>query len=149
MRKGVWVGLALLFAGAAFAQEDASPSAFEPELAKTNPAPRLRLPPFETFRLFPQLSPEPRVGLAGAAEERRLFHQAGDPDSQFTLGKPSPGGEMRVLAVIDVNEIFLKAIPPDPLVSGSDTRPRAAGSFLPVDNSGRPYQLRLGARLVW
>jgi hypothetical protein len=51
--------------------------------------------------------------------------------------------------VVDVNEIFLKAIPPDPLVSSSDTRPRAPGSFLPVDNQGRPYQLRLGARLVW
>ena len=48
-----------------------------------------------------------------------------------------------------MNEIFLKAIPPDPLVSANDTRPRAAGSFLPFDTQGRPYQLRLGARLVW
>ena len=135
MRKGVFVLLALLLAGVAVAEDDA----VQP----------LRLPPVETFRLFPQTPPEPRVGLSGATEDRRLFHQPGDPDSQFTLGKPSPQGEVRVRAVVDVNEIFLKAIAPDPLVSASDTRPRAAGSFLPVDGQGRPYQLRLGARLVW
>ncbi|HQQ76855.1 MAG TPA: hypothetical protein PLB01_05835 [Thermoanaerobaculia bacterium] len=135
MRKGALVLLALFLAGAA-AAEDAAP-------------PPLRLPPVETFRLFPGAQPEPRIELSGALEDRRLFHQPGDPDSQFTLGKPSPQGELRVLAVVDVNEIFLKAIAPDPLVSSSDTRPRAAGSFLPVDGQGRPYQLRLGARLVW
>lgn len=135
MRKGNCVLVAIMLAGAAAAAEDAV-------------AP-LRLPPVETFKLFPQAAPEPRVELSGALEDRRLFHQPGDPDSQFTLGKPSPQGEVRVLAVVDVNEIFLKAIAPDPLVSSSDTRPRAAGSFLPVDGQGRPYQLRLGARLVW
>jgi hypothetical protein len=151
MRTGSSVLLALLLlGGTAAADDDATPSTLEPELARSTPAPRLRMRPIETFRLFPQAAAqEPRVELSGVTEDRRLFHQAGDPDSQFTLGKASPQGEMRVLAVIDVNEIFLKAIPPDPLVSGNDTRPRAAGSFLPVDNSGRPYQLRLGARLVW
>jgi hypothetical protein len=134
MRKGVLVLLALLIAGAAAAEDDA--------------APPLRLPAAETFRLFPQAAPDPRIDLSGR-ENQRLFHQAGDPDSQFTLGKPSPQGEVRVLAVFDVNEIFLKAIPPNPLVSASDTRPRSPGSFLPVDSQGRPYQLRLGARLVW
>lgn len=134
MRKGVFVLLALLLAGVA-AAEDAA-------------VPLLHLPPAETFRLFPQATPEPRVDLS-ARENQRLFHQAGDPDSQFTLGKPSPQGEVHLLAVVDVNEIYLKAIPPDPLVSATDTRPRAPGSFLPVDNQGRPYQLRLGARLVW
>lgn len=135
MRKGAFVLLVLFLAGTA-AAEDAA-------------APPLRLPPVETFRLFRQAPTELRLGLSGPLEDQRLFHQPGDPDSQFTLGKPSPQGEVRVLAVVDVNEIFLKAIAPDPLVSASDTRPRAAGSFLPVDGQGRPYQLRLGARLVW
>jgi hypothetical protein len=67
----------------------------------------------------------------------------------FTLGRPSPHGEVHLLAAVEVNEIFLKAIPPNPLVSASDTRPRSPGSVLPVDSQGRPYQLRLGARLVW
>lgn len=150
MRRGSSVLIALLFAGA-FAAPGAEPFIHEPAAARPAadvPAP-FRLPPREKFRLFPQLAPDPRVDLAGGPGERRLFHQPGDPDSQFTLGKPSPQGEVRVLAVVDVNEIFLKAIAPDPLVSSSDTRPRAAGSFLPVDNQGRPYQLRLGARLVW
>ena len=81
---------------------------------------------------------------------RRLFHQPGDPDSMFTLGAPTPGGEVHLKASFEVNEIFLKAIPPDPLVSGNDTRPRAAGSFLPVDNSGTavPAASRSPPRLV-
>ena len=36
---------------------------------------------------------------------------AGDPDSVFTFGKPSPQGEVRLLAVVDVNEIFLEGDP--------------------------------------
>ncbi len=146
MRKDVCVLIAVLLAGAADAQDDAAPSLQEPEGGHST-ATRLSLPG-QSFRLFPQLAPEPHVEMAGA-QDRRLFHQMGDPDSQFTLGRPSPDGEVRLLAVIDVNEIFLKAIPPDPLISPADTRPRAAGSFLPMDNQGRPYQLRLGARLVW
>jgi hypothetical protein len=152
MRNAVCVLIALLLAGAGAAQDSAGPSVHEPDAATSAPAPtptRPVPPVSEAFQLFTQIAPAPRVALAGVAEDRRLFHQPGDPDSQFTLGKPSPEGEVHVLAVIDVNEIFLKAIPPDPLVSGNDTRPRAAGSFLPVDTSGRPYQLRLGARLVW
>lgn len=149
MRKGVPVLLALLFAGAATAQESAVSSVPGRPVAPPKTVPRFRLPPVETFRLFPQLEFEPRVGLDGISEDRRLFHQTGDPDSLFTLGTPTPEGELHLTAAIEVNEIFLKAIPPDPLVSATDTRPRAPGSFLPVDNQGRPYQLRLGARLVW
>jgi hypothetical protein len=153
MSKAACIAFVFLLAATAAAEDDAAPSApssFEPGLARTNPAPRLHLPPIETFRLFPQTSPETRVDVdvSGASGERRLFHQAGDPDSVFTLGTPTPGGELHLKASFEVNEIFLKAIPPDPLVQGS-TRPRAAGSFLPVDTTGRPYQLRLGARLVW
>ena len=152
MSKAACAAFVLLLAATAAAEDDAAPSApsaFEPGLARTNPAPRLHLPPIETFRLFPQTEPEPRVDLSGASGDHRLFHQAGDPDSVFTLGTPTPGGEVHLKASFEVNESFLKAIPPDPLMQGSSTRPRAAGSFLPVDTTGRPYQLRLGARLVW
>lgn len=78
-----------------------------------------------------------------------MLHQPGDPDSLFTLGDSTPGGEVHLKAAIELNEIFLKAVPPDASLGLGSTRPRAAGSFLPLDGSGRPYQLRLGARLVW
>lgn len=106
--------------------------------------------PVQQFRLFPlELAPSTTLDLSGMPEEKRLFHQQGDPDSLFTLGNSTPGGEVHLKAAIEVNELFLKAIPPDGRVDSGDTRPRAAGSFLPLDGSGRPYQLRLGARLVW
>jgi hypothetical protein len=150
MRKGVPVLVALFLGGAAAAQERAASRGREPDAAATTPtAAPLRLPPVETFRLFPQLEAEARLDASRLPDERRLYHQQGDPDSLFTLGRPSPQGEAHVLAAVEVNEIFLKAIPPDPLVSSTDTRPRAAGSFLPIDGQHRPYQLRLGARLVW
>ncbi len=143
--------IALFLPGATLAQDDhATPSVAPPAAA---PAGRgavpLKLPPHESFRLFPGIAGAPKLDLSGIGEEKRLFHQPGDPDSMFTLGKPSPQGEVRLMAAVEVNEIFLKAIPPDPTVSPTDTRPRAPGSFLPVDGGGRPYQLRLGARLVW
>jgi hypothetical protein len=104
----------------------------------------------ERFRLFTlDALPTPMLDLSGLPEEKRLLHQHGDPDSLFTLGNPTPEGQVHLKAAIEVNEIFLKAIPPDARVGSPDSRPRAAGSFLPLDGSGRPYQLRLGARLVW
>lgn len=145
----VFAVIALLLAGAAAAQEDAAaPAGKVRSPAAGGTAAPLRLPPVEAFRLFPQLAAPPTFDLSGL-ESRRLLHQQGDPDSLFTLGEPTPEGEVHWKAAIEVNEIFLKAIAPDPLVSPNDTRPRAAGSFLPLDSQGRPYQLRLGARLVW
>jgi len=150
MRTGAPVLVALLLAGASAAQEGAGPPPAARDAGHAAPAAvPFRVPPPETFRLFPSIAPEPRIDLEGLPESRRLLHQAGDPDSLFTLGAPTPGGELHLKAAIEVNEIFLKAIPPDPLVQPNDTRPRAAGSFLPLDTGGRPYQLRLGARLVW
>ena len=149
MRKGVSVLLALLIASAAAAQEDAVAIVHEPDAEAQAPAARLKLPSRESFRLFRELAPDPHVSMAGAAEQRRFLHQQGDPDSLFTIGGPTPGGELHLKAAIEVNEAFLKLIPPDPNVQPNDTRPRAAGSFMPFDAQGRPYQLRLGARLVW
>lgn len=150
MRKGVSVLLALLFTRAAAGRDGVAPAGGEPGgAAQTAPAAPLRLPPRENFRLFQDLAPDARVSLGGATEPRRLLHQQGDPDSLFTLGGPTPGGELHVKAAIEVNETFLKVLAPDPLVQPNDTRPRAPGSFLPFDTYSRPYQLRLGARLVW
>ena len=150
MRTGVSVLLALLLARAVAAQDDAVATARESDAgAPAPPAARLKLPPRENFRLFQELAPAPRVSMAGATEPQRLLHQQGDPDSLFTLGGPTPGGELHFKAAIEVNEAFLKVLPPDPNVQPNDTRPRAPGSFMPFDTQGRPYQLRLGARLVW
>lgn len=127
----------------------------EPQTPPTAPGPDApdvsRRPPlvgqFHLFS-FTQL-PVPAVDLSGPPEDKRLFHQAGDPDSLFTFGDSTPEGELHLKAAIELNEIHLKAIPPDASQGLGETRPRAAGSFLPLDASGRPYQLRLGARLVW
>ncbi len=148
MVKHAWVlALTLLPAVAAGGAE---PSTGDAKAKNAAPAAPLRPPLVEQFRLFPvQLAPSPTLDLSGLPEEKRLFHQQGDPDSLFTLGDPTPGGQLHLKAAIEVNELFLKAIPPDGRVDPADTRPRAAGSFLPMDGSGRPYQLRLGARLVW
>ena len=117
----------------------------------TNAAPASRPPLVQRFHLFPDIVPAspPLLGTPGDDTGKRLFHQPGDPDSLFTFGHPTPEGELRLKAAIEVNDIILKALPPDLLVSPGDTRPRSAGSFSALDARGRPYQLRLGARLVW
>ena len=147
MSRRAWVlAFALIPAVTAGGAEPSTlPAATTPD-APAAPRP----PPVERFHLFSLTPlPLPVLDLSGLPEERRLFHQAGDPDSLFTLGDSTPGGQVHLKAAIELNEIFLKAIPPDANQGLGDTRPRAAGSFLPLDGSGRPYQLRLGARLVW
>jgi hypothetical protein len=150
MFKRGWVLALALLPAVAFGGEEPSTTPQAP--APASPAAEPHQMPAERFTLFPQaLAPRPTVDLSGPIEEKekRLFHQSGDPDSLFTLGQATPGGEVHVKAAIELNEMFLKAVPPDASVSPNDTRPRAAGSILPMDRSGRPYQLRLGARLVW
>jgi hypothetical protein len=105
----------------------------------------------ERFRLFPGLAAQSCCELSGRAlsEHKRLLHQPGDPDSLFTLGSPTPQGELRVQAAVEVNEVVLRALAPDLRVDPSDTRFRSAGDYRALDATGRPYQLRLGAKLVW
>ena len=106
----------------------------------------------ERFSLFPELSlPPARSPFSGAlsAESKRLFHQPGDPDSLFTFSGPSPQGDLRLSAAFDVNDVVLRSIAPDLRVDPADTRPRSPGDYRALDATGRPYQLRLGARLVW
>lgn len=148
MSRRAWVlALALIPAVSAGGAEPSAPPAAR---APDTPAAAPRPPPVERFRLFSFTPlPLPALDLPGPPEEKRLFHQSGDPDSLFTIGNATPEGQVHLRAAIELNEIFLKAIPPDGSLGLGDTRPRAAGSFLPFDTSGRPYQLRLGARLVW
>lgn len=151
MVNRAWVfALTLLPAIASDAAEPSKAGAPANDGTPAPPAASSRPPPVQEFRLFPlELAPSTTLDFSGLPEEKRLFHQQGDPDSLFTLGDPTPRGKVRLKAAIEVNETFLKAIPPDRSVDSADTRPRAAGSFLPLDGFGRPYQLRLGARLVW
>src|SRR5437899_10883169 len=102
----------------------------------------------ERFRLFPELALV-RLPFSPQASATRAFHQQGDPDSLFTFGDATPDGEVRLKAAFEVNDVVLRAIAPDLRVDPSDTRPRAAGDYRALDARGRPYQLRLGARLVW
>ena len=148
MSRRAWVlAVALIPAVSAGGAEPSRPPAAP---APDAPAVAPRPPLVERFRLFPFTPPAlPVLDLSGLPEEKRLFHQQGDPDSLFTLGEATPEGQVHVKAAIELNEIFLKAVPPDAALGLGATRPRAAGSFLPLDGSGRPYQLRLGARLVW
>lgn len=148
MSRRAWVLVFALIpaASAGGAEPSTPPTAPMPDAPAVPPRPPL----IERFRLFSlALLPLPVLDLSGLPEEKRLLHQQGDPDSLFTLGDPTPDGRLHLKAAIELNEIFLKAIPPDSSQGFGDTRPRAAGSFLPLDGSGRPYQLRLGARLVW
>jgi hypothetical protein len=151
MEKRAWVlALTLLPAIAAGGAEPLTGAAPATSGSLAPPAASSHPPPAQQFRLFPlELIPTPALDFSGLPDEKRLFHRQGDPDSLFTLGDPTPGGRVHLKAAIEVNELFLKAIPPDSRSGSTDTRPRAAGSFLPLDGSGRPYQFRLGARLVW
>ena len=69
-----------------------------PPAAPAAPAPAataspLRRPMVERFHLFSLTAlPPPALDLSGLPEEKRMFHQAGDPDSLFTLGEATPGG---------------------------------------------------------
>jgi hypothetical protein len=148
MSRRAWVLVFALIPAAAAGGADKS----ERQSAPAADAPSLppRPPLVERFRLFSLAPfPLPVLDLSGLPEEKRPFHQAGDPDSLFTLGEATPEGQVHLKAAVELNEIFLKAVPPDASQGLGETRPRAAGSFLPFDGSRRPYQLRLGARLVW
>ncbi len=113
-----------------------------PEAAK--PAPRQR------FQLFPELSlPSLRLGDIAHAPERISIRQPGDPDSLVSPGSPSATQELKLLPAFEINDILLKAYTPDALLDPRDNRVRAAGAYSPLDEHRRPYQFRLGARLVW
>lgn len=105
----------------------------------------------DRFTLFPGLGAAVPALPSWEAEPspERLLHVAGDPDSLLSFGQGGRTGEPRLLGAIEVNEVLLKAIAPDPRVQASDPRGRLTGDFRALDVAGRPYQLRLGARLVW
>jgi hypothetical protein len=129
----------------------------QPALAAPGPEPsaeaRPAAAPASPFRLFaapPALAPEPRP-LSGLESQRleNLFRLPGDPDSVFSLGGPAPSGEPRVRLAVEVNEVLLKVLAPEPNVDPNDGKARTGGDWKPLDSAGRPYQLRFGARLIW
>lgn len=102
------------------------------------------------FRLFPSLEgAQLDPGLGGIVSHERLLRLPGDPDSLFTLGRPGESGKPKLLPAVEVNDVVLRLLPPDPRIQPSDAQGRPQGDYQPVDAFGRPYQLRLGARLVW
>ena len=144
MKASSVLGSALLAASFAARVVCAEPPAPAPAPTPV-PTPLILL---ERFRLFPSLALT-RLDLTLPTPPPRAFHQQGDPDSLFTFGGPTPDGEVRLKAALEVNDVVLRAITPDVRVDPSDTRFRAAGDYRALDARGRPYQFRLGARLVW
>lgn len=105
--------------------------------------------PFRLFAAPPALAPVPRAieGIEPLRPEN-LFRLPGDPDSVFSLGGPAPSGEPRVRLAVEVNEVLLKVLAPEPNVDPNDGKARSGGDWKPLDAAGRPYQLRFGARLI-
>lgn len=135
------IGLAfvlLLLAGVAASEPEplADPRGPAPSRFQLFPAP----PAAAAVRSFTGLEP-PRT--------ESLVRLPGDADSVFTLGGPAPSGRPRLRLAVEVNEVLLKTLAPDPAVAEDDARGRIGGDWKPVDSFGRPYQLRLGARLIW
>lgn len=109
--------------------------------------------PASPFRLFAAppalaLAPKPFEGVE-ALRPVNLFRLPGDPDSVFSLGGPALSGEPRVRLAVEVNEVLLKVLAPEPNVDPNDGKARSGGDWKPLDAAGRPYQLRFGARLIW
>lgn len=138
------LALTLLLGPAAFAC-----AAPEPEPGPAEPRPAFSVP-FRLFAAPPALATEakPFAGLEPPRLEY-LFRLPGDADSVFSLGGPAPSGEPRVRLAVEVNEVLLKVLAPEPNIDPSDGKPRIGGDWKPIDTAGRPYQLRFGARLIW
>ncbi len=111
--------------------------------------PAAALPIFRLFAAPPALEAAAPVAELDATRTDSLVRLPGDADSVFTLGGPAPSGQPRVRLAVEVNEAILRVLAPDPKVESTDLRGRAGGDWKPIDASGRPYQLRLGARIIW
>jgi hypothetical protein len=118
-------------------------------VSTSNQPPKLSLS--GVFSFFSDLTKLPLLPFAKNARSPEKLHirQAGDPDSVISPGAATPSREVALKPTVEINDILLKAYTPDALVTPGDNRFRAAGAFSPLDEHGRPYQLRLGARLVW
>jgi hypothetical protein len=120
-------------------------------VATAEPPEKVR-PKWPRFRLFSVFRPFASAGSVPKIETVRtesLVRLPGDSDSVFTLGGPGPSRQARVRFAIEVNEAILKVLAPDPRIESTDMRGRSGGDWKPIDATGRPYQLRLGARLIW
>lgn len=103
----------------------------------------------ETYGLVPRFDPGP-VTFGGRMEPdgRRILHEAGDPDSLFSLGG-TEAGRFRVGAAIEINDVIPRLVAPEPESARAGDRPRVTGNYQSVDRLGNPRQLRVGARLKW
>lgn len=97
-------------------------------------------------RLWLVMVPFLTLAAPAAAKEERLFHLAGDSDTVFTFGMSSHRTGPSLGLAVEVNDVVLKSLPPDPRSNDSETRPRPCGDYRALDAAGRPYQLRIGAR---
>ena len=132
----------LILAGTAAAVEPAAPV--------QGPTPTDERPQFNLLRFFGDLRSLLPIRIeARTAPKKISLRQSGDPDSVISPGAPTPSQQMAMKPAFEVNDILLKAYRPDPTVDPNDNRVRGAGAFSPLDAGGRPYQFRLGARLVW
>ncbi len=155
--RAVWA-VSLLLAAPAAAEESLGPAPSPvpapvpvpaarptPKVSKLSRATRL----LERFHLFRELLDTRPALLASRLDPGRLFHEPGDPDARFSLGGPTPQGQLHLKASFEVNDVVLRALGPDLRIDPNDPRGRAQGDYRWLDSQGRPYQLRLGARLVW
>lgn len=136
-RRGVLVSFVVLASAA-------------PALAE--PRTELRSAVAPQFRVFQDFQPGAQwqtFSSLNAVSRESLVRLPGDADSVLSLGGPGPSGQPRLRIAVEVNEVAPKLLPPDPQVDASDTRSRAGGDWKPIDAIGRPYQLRVGARLIW
>lgn len=116
-----------------------------------SPTPTPAAPILHLFQIIPDVpsASPPHIEGSAVPPETLHFRQPGDPDSVVSPGAPGASHELRLLPALEINDILLKAYKPDPTLGPMDNRLRAAGAFTALDEHGRPYQFRLGARLVW
>ena len=124
-------------------------SAFAADRPAATSSPPPTVPVVKVFQLFSGLTSLPFLRLPDLPKppDRISIRQAGDPDTVISPGKATPSNELALKPALEINDILLKAYAPRALVESREIR--SAGTFSPLDEHGRPYQLRLGARLVW
>ena len=114
--------------------------------ATPQPASLLRV-----FKAFSDLTALqlPRLPWAVKPPLQLKIRQPGDADSVISPGAQTPSREVALKPAFEINDNLLKTYTPDAFVQSGERHLRTAGAFSPLDEHGRPYQFRLGARLVW
>jgi len=105
----------------------------------------------KVFKVFSDLTSLqlPRLPWAAKPPLQLKVRQPGDADSVISPGAQTLSREVALKPAFEINDILLKAYTPNSYVQPGEWRFRTAGAFSPLDEHGRPYQFRLGARFVW